>query len=41
MNSEIKEKKNFQKYNIISVINKDEEIVVGTKSIKTRKIIIC
>ena len=39
MNSEIKEKKNFQKYNIISVINKDEEIVVGTKSIKTRKII--
>ena len=39
MNSEIKEQKNLKKYDIIPNINKDEEVVLGAKSIKPTKLI--
>ena len=38
MNSEIVEKKNLKKYDFISIINKDEGNVEGTKGIKSRKL---
>ena len=39
MNSEIMEKKNLKKYDIVSIINKDEEISFGIKCDKSKKLI--
>ena len=39
MNVEIMEKKNLKKNDIITIINKDDEIVEETKRIKSRQLI--
>ena len=33
------EKKNFNKYDVISIADKNEEISIGNKTIKSRKLI--